>query len=181
MLSDPFPERIDPRKLFTRNGSISGAITLERLPRLSEYLSNNKGSSQASLHFGRDPNNRRLVSGPVKAEVHMLCQRCLKEMAVSLDSALNVLVLSGKQWNDDVLKSLPDELEAVHASEDELDVIALIEDELILSLPAVVYHEEQSCNEELNKLKASTAVIEDESTVKAFAGLQALKDKLNED
>jgi uncharacterized protein len=180
MSFDPFPERIEPRKLFARNGTVSGFIALGKLQRLCEYLSNKEGQIEVSLSFGRDVSNRRLLSGPINGTVHMLCQRCLKETSVSLHSELKVLVLSNRQWDEALEKSLPEDTEAVKMSDDEidLDVTALIEDELILSLPIVAHHEELDCSKELNKLKVTAQANEVGSGNKAFAGLEVLKNKI---
>lgn len=179
MFTAPFPERIDPRKLFTKNGTVSGVIPLGKLQRLNQYLSSKNSEVQASISFGRDASNRRLVSGPISAEVKMLCQRCLKETVVSLKSNLKVVVLSEKQWTDEVLATLAEDVEAVKATDEELDVHALIEDELILSLPAVAYHKGNDCNTEFNKLKSLNEEPQLNKEDNAFASLLSLKKELS--
>lgn len=62
-------------------------------------------------------------------------------------------------------------------SEQELNVQALIEDELILSLPLVPLHEDAACSQEWNSLKARTEVDEAQAPPKPspFAVLAQLK------
>ena len=180
MSLEPFPERVDPRKLFTRNGEVNGVVALSRLKRLGHYLSNENGQVEASLRFGRDESKQRLVSGSLKGNVQMLCQRCLSETTVELATELYVVVLGNTdKGNERARELLANDIDAVQVDEDDLDVLSLIEDELILGLPIVVMHAEKDCNNELNRLNVE-AVEAASTEVKpsAFAGLATLKKDL---
>lgn len=157
MSRDPFPEHTDANKLFARNGSLSAVLPLAKLERLVASLGD-PGLTQASqvlvdLEFGHDDEGRRRLQGSLQTSVKQLCQRCLQPMQQELDCNLDVLIMDSEQE----LHELPD---AVAAATDiivdeagELDVLALIEDELLLSLPVVPMHEDADCSAVLNELK----------------------------
>jgi len=71
------------------------------------------------------------------------CQRCLGPVRFRLDAVRNfVLVPAGHALGDPVDE--PEDTEQLHA-DPKLDVIALVEDEVILGMPMVADHEEGAC------------------------------------
>lgn len=171
MSTDRFPERIDPKKIFARQGSIVSDVPLRRFARLEESLSNTDGDVAVSLQFGHDANGRRRISGALRTRVQLQCQRCLEDLVLDLDVPMDVLVLA----SDAAARALPRELEAVVVEGDEeLDLLTLVEDELILSLPIVPMHEEQDCNRALERLNQAPAP-GTEQQESPFAKLRALK------
>lgn len=150
MSADRFPERIDPRRIFGQKRVISSEIPVSDLKRLGGYLSGSGGTVRAHLEFGHDENQRRLITGNLAARLPVQCQRCLGDMLLDIDTPVRVLVMSSEAQ----LRTLPAEAEAVVADEDGLDLLALVEDELILSLPIVAHHEHRQCNESLARLGA---------------------------
>ncbi|MDT8397931.1 MAG: YceD family protein [Pseudomonadales bacterium] len=145
MSFDPFPERIDAYQLFVGNSSINSEIPLSRFKRLKDYLSHDKGLVQVELNFNRDENQYRRVSGRISTKVQVLCQRCLQETSLELSPDVNVLVVS----DDAEAQAMLLECESVQADDKGLDLLALVEDELILSLPIVAYHAE-NCRSDVN-------------------------------
>lgn len=169
MSQDRFPERIDPHRIFARNGSISSEIPVSDLARLSGYLSESGGMVKVHLDFGYDENQRRLITGTLSSCLHVQCQRCLQDMPLDVDTGLRVLVMSSEAQ----VRALPAEVEAVVADEDKgLDLLALVEDELILSLPIVPHHADEHCNEDLDRLNRPP---EGEARASPFAKLRELK------
>jgi uncharacterized protein len=149
MSSAPFPERIDAVKLFARKGSVTADLPLARLQRFTDQLSGDTGHVSVDLLFGTDEEGRRLLSGTLDSDVTVSCQRCLQDMQWELHCDLSVLVFDAEEE----IQALPESQDAVAMPESGLDVVALIEDELILSLPMVPMHADPACNEVLNALK----------------------------
>lgn len=172
MSPDPFPERIDAVKLFSRNGAIKAVLPLARLPRLASCLADVEGDAdgdvQVALQFVLDEEGRRQLSGTLDATVRLVCQRCLQKMEQDLHSDLRLLVID----NDEALQELPEHEDAVLMEDEQLDLPALIEDELLLSLPLVPLHEDAGCNAALNALREEVVPPERNSP---FAVLAALK------
>lgn len=164
--------------MFARMGSITAALPLARLQRFTEQLSANSksGSVAVDLQFGTDEEGRRLLSGTLDARVQVVCQRCLQDMDEDLHCELSLLVFD----TEEELQQLPgggvgggeNGREGVVMAEEGLDVVALIEDELILSLPMIPMHADPACNRVLNQLKEAG---EAEGRPNPFAALAALK------
>ncbi len=165
MLSDHFPERVDAAKLFARFGRIEAALPLTRFTRLVPYLAGTEGLVQVNLQFGLDAEGRKLLTGSIAASLELVCQRCLKGMKQSVTSELSLLVFANQgeleqQMSAQAQESLEQDVllldemqpasEAADSESDktsdqsgqELDVIAVVEDELILSLPLAPMHED---------------------------------------
>lgn len=90
-----------------------------------------------------DPDTVR-VSGSVKAKVRLQCQNCLQPVEMNIDESYSY---DGKRRLDSPEK----EYFEVSAS-GELNILELIEDELLLSLPTFPRHE-TSCNHMVSELK----------------------------
>jgi uncharacterized protein len=93
------------------------------------------------LRFSRDEENRFVVSVRVEADLAVLCQRCLEPVPVSIRSENRLAVVG----NDDAARQLPSSLEPWVVEEEAADLWALVEDELILALPLVAYHDTEEC------------------------------------
>lgn len=170
MLSTPFPERIDAVKMFAREGSITAELPLARLQRLAGQLASDQGAVAVDLRFERDEEGRRVLSGTLGATVKVACQRCLQPMDLDLESSLRLFVVD----TEDELQELRDDQDGVVMPEDgNLDVQALVEDELLLSLPMIPMHEDTACNAALNALRDGEAPVE--SRPNPFAVLAGLK------
>ena len=170
MSSAPFPERIDAIKMFAREGSITAQLPLARLQRFNEQLSNSDGAVAVDLRFGRDEEGRRLLSGTLDTKVQVACQRCLQDMDLDLHCDMALLVFD----TEEEVAALHEDQDGVVMSEDgDLDVKALIEDELILSLPMIPMHDDIACSKVLNELKEDEAA--DANRSNPFAILAGLK------
>ncbi len=163
--------------MFARMGSITANLPLARLQRFTAQLSGeaNKGSEQRAiavdLTFGRDEEGRRLLSATLDGQVPVACQRCLQDMELKLHCALSLLVVD----TEEEVEKLPESRDGVVMTEDGLDVVALIEDELLLSLPMIPMHDDPSCNRALNQLKEGGSAASLESRPNPFAVLATLK------
>lgn len=147
MLTEPLPNALDVRKASARGVSISGTLKPLDLPRFKALLADETGEIRAVLAFSRDEENRPVVQVEISAEVAVICQRCLKSMALGLE-AENTL---GIVWNDDQAKHLPRHLDPLIVPEDEgCNLWELVEVELMLALPSFSYHDTQDCKEILS-------------------------------
>lgn len=147
MLTEPLPKTLDMRKAAARGVSIQGTLKPLELQRFSELLAASDGTIDATLAFSRDEENRYLVRVDLEAKVAVSCQRCLAPMPLELASSNTLAVL----WTDDEARHLPRHLDPV-ISEEAGDLWELVEDELILAMPAFSNHSEESCNEFLSGL-----------------------------
>jgi len=130
----------DPFKFAAEGGSVSGAIALADLRRLADVILDTSGEVVYSLsgEVGLDRKCRlRLKASGV---LPMQCQRCLARMEWPLDLEVALeLVRPGQSIPEEELEN--DEFDAIEATPD-LDVRALVEDEIVLAVPIAPRHED---------------------------------------
>lgn len=135
MSSEILPQRVLVRKLVDQCAEITGQVSLNMLQHLSSHVVNldNVG---ATLGFTRDENRKENIRVQVTANVTQECQRCLGPLQLSLivDSKLTVVA------HDDEARSLARDCETIVLDQGELDIPALIEEEILLALPIVPLH-----------------------------------------
>ncbi|SEK91277.1 YceD family protein [Nitrosovibrio tenuis] len=129
---------------FARNaGAQHGKIALSGLGRLQDYLAENSGELRYEITGALNRNAKPILQISVQGLIKLRCQRCLDELGHMLDLRTELLLAE----NEQELTSL-DEDESVDGilAEPDLDVFALIEDEIILSLPISPRHDESECS-----------------------------------
>lgn len=117
---------------------------------------------------GVDARERPVLRLKVSGRLPLQCQRCLQllDFELVLDSTLRLVpaAMLDAEMSDD-----PDEPDCVAAST-ELDLAALIEDEILLALPAYPRHEVGECSGAPDKETADGAV---SKKVTAFSTLES--------
>jgi len=155
MLTEPLPSTLDARKAAVRQASVSGVLSPAELPRLRDLLASENGEISAELQFSRDEEYRYLVQVRARATVEVVCQRCLGALQISLASD-NTLAFV---WTDEQASQLPRELDPVIAGDEPCNLRELVEDELMLAMPAFSYHDTEQCKQILADYDGSSAVI----------------------
>ncbi|WP_449371537.1 YceD family protein [Thiomonas sp.] len=129
---------------FARSeGALQGGVPLTDLPRLLELLSSTQGAAVqwALKGFERERIGMRpqaMVTLEVRAELPLICQRCLQEMRHPVDEAVDFrLVTAEPELTQAEIEAEDEALPAVRP----VDVLSLIEDQLILALPSVPMHD----------------------------------------
>lgn len=141
MLNEPLPSQIDIRKLATKGVEIAANFPVSRLKRFQEMLADEQGSVDAKLVFYIDEQGLRRVGGEVHSNVQVVCQRCLQPVPIRVDCSLNLAIV----WTDEDAQNLPKAIEPLIVGEELTDLADIVEEELILSLPFVNYHDLQAC------------------------------------
>ena len=119
---------------------LSGTLPVAGLSRLNEGLHDANGNLDYRVEGALDRHDRPLLRLRVSGVVQLQCQRCLNALAhtVAVDNAVRLVAAEKleSEYDDD-----PDEPDCVAAS-NAFDLAALIEDEVLLALPAYPRHEE---------------------------------------
>ena len=137
------PAVIDTLEFARSAQESSGNVRVSALQRLEDLLYDSAGSLSFSLRGGRDDRNRPLLVVRVTGALHLQCQRCLGLLDYPLELSNTLLVVpAGAQPADD--PEDPDAPDTIEAN-GELDVAALVEDEVLLSLPLAPRHAEGEC------------------------------------
>lgn len=177
MAERQLPEFIAPFKLARQRQSLLGRLPLSGMPRLAEE--SQKGDAEVALEFGYDDMGVPHMRGKVVATVQQRCQRCMELMPLALD--LNVEL--GFAMNDEQARQISAGYEPCVLSEDHVSLSELIEDEILLALPAVPMHKDDSCQPWLadNRAEQEQQAQEDKAERKnpfaVLAGMDFKKDK----
>jgi len=149
-MSKSMPELLDPRVAAAHGDRYRGDLPLATLPRLSSLVETGQladdqgpGGGQAAyrLAFFRDEQGRGLVEGSVRAQLRLRCQRCTEGYDLSVDACFKLAVVAGL----DEAEALPDAYEPLLLEEPLIRPRDLVEDELILAVPAVPRHADGDC------------------------------------
>lgn len=162
------PRQGDPRKFAQQGISLQGLVPVNLLPRMAEALQDTTGEIQADLVFGLSEEKKKIVTGHVQANLSLLCQRCLNPVTVSVESDISL----GIVWDEEHAASLPEYLDPWIVGEGAADLYDMIEEEMLLSLPAVAYHEELCVD---SKLFSSGKPVEVKKEKNPFQVLEQLK------
>ena len=141
MLTSRLPDRVEPYKLAARAERLEGLVALAGFERLAEQVGAQSGECQVWLDFAIDSQGRREIRGRLEAELQLPCRRCLEPMAQRVESEF----LLGMVTSDTLAAELPSSHEPVLVEDEQLNLLAVVEDELLLSLPQSVYHDEAHC------------------------------------
>ena len=127
---------------FTR--SLHGKITLDECTRLKDYLADSRGELEYKINGILDKNDKSILQVIIKGEINLFCQRCLGKLAHALNLKSTLFLAE----NEKELSYLDEDesVEGILATTD-IDIIELIEDEIILSLPISPRHRENDCSE----------------------------------
>ena len=126
---------------FAGNGrGIRGEIPFKELSRLDDMLLDSAGTL-AYVVQGARANDRNVLEVSLSGVVHLRCQRCLGDLEFPIKVSSRLKLASAEEL-DAVDEDDEDEyIEAVS----QLDVIELVEDELLLSLPFSPKHPDGAC------------------------------------
>ncbi len=137
MFARPFIDSVD----FARNGKeLRGEMALSALSRLGDVLANSEGTLTYILR-GRHDDGRDMLNVSLQGVCTLRCQRCLNELKYPVNTDSRLLLLPADEL--DAFEE-DDDVDAIEA-DSRLDVVALIEEELLLALPFAPRHPEGEC------------------------------------
>jgi len=131
---------IDSLVFGVEGASLQGEVPLATLARLADLLVDVTGSLAYRLEGGVGSRDRAQLLLEVDGMLSLCCQRCLEPLAYAVELrslfefVANDSELTQEELEDDSRDFLP--------AEKELDVLALIEDEILLALPTVPRHDD---------------------------------------
>lgn len=134
---DCLPVQIEPIGLADVGRSFRGELGLEGMQRLEPLLFDAEGRLRVQLAFHLDERRIRVLEGSIDGCVRLVCQRCLQAVAFPLALALRLGIVSSEAE----IERLPEGYEPLLVDGDTLHTVDVIEDEILLALPAVPMHE----------------------------------------
>ncbi len=142
------------------------------MPLPASYLCNEEDVIDVDLLFSLDELRIRTITGNAKGRVHMTCQRCLEPVDVDVLAEFNLAIA----FNEEKAKQLPRYYDPLIVEEEDIELLQVIEEELILSLPLVPYHADCSIQTQFgDEDMAQEAEIEKPNPFSVLAQLKADK------
>lgn len=158
---------IDSLEFAHNNQSLQGSISIGNLERLHSYLAHTSGELAYLISGMLDGDDKPLLEISINGDIDLICQRCLKKMQYTLNIKTRLILAQSEhelsRYDDDIF------VEAIYAS-NELDALALIEDEIILSLPISPRHQDTNCH--LSSKDKIHSTIDKEHPFAALASLK---------
>ena len=173
MSGGQLPAYVDARRAFLQETELQGTVELSRIPRFAETLASERAELEVRLDFAIADNGQRTITGYIKADCDVTCQRCLEPMAVSWEDEVALVLLDTEAQ----AKQLDSEWDPWIWTEPKMELADLVEEQLLLSMPVVSYHGDGSCADKLGYIPNAET---DSETSEAgrenpFAVLKALK------
>ncbi|EIJ42863.1 putative metal-binding protein, possibly nucleic-acid binding [Beggiatoa alba B18LD] len=168
MLKD-LPELIDPIRLAQQGVNLRGLLPIAQMTRIHDSLCDTQGDVAIDWQFSKDEQARPIIQGTLKAQLVITCQRCLQPMVFELNAPVALMILRSEQDEEDV----PEPFEALTLEKTPVSLSDMIEDELVLAIPIVTYHEQ--CPQHDYVLPDSTPIIESKPVQNPFTILSTLK------
>lgn len=139
-------ERVEPRRLVAKEGSLEGEIVASELSRLRADIVSARQSAviHVRLGFSEDFQRRVLIAGRIWAHLALQCQRCLGPAEWPVDIAIHAMAVT----SEDAAESVPRDLEPVILEPEGLLPATLVEDELLLDMPVAPRCTEPHCTEQ---------------------------------
>lgn len=135
MYARPYIDSLD----FARNGKrISGLVPIAELPRLQEFLDSPQGALDYILQGGMDHLGRPILDVNLHGSCQLRCQRCLDALDYAIQHEMRLLLCD--QAGLDELDDDEEDFDGILA-EEHMDVVALLEDEILLGLPIAPRHD----------------------------------------
>ena len=185
-------ERVDPWRACRRELVFAGDALLSAMPRLAAALAGSESTDASvdagldaastgeaaryELRFGRDRQGRSVVLGRVQARLRLPCQRCLEDVEIPVDAPIALALI---RRDEDAL-DLPEHLDPWLVTEERLNALDLVEDELLLAVPQIPRHPAGVCGPGLSAGDGIEAPAADtdagsDATRRPFAILASLK------
>ena len=166
------PVEVDPFKLVEQGRQFEGRIPLGDFPRLQDLLYvDNKKLVEVDLEFTRTETGLPIIKGQIKAEMQMVCNRCLDSTGLLVDAKPEVVLVS----SDEQAERLQEGFDIWLVEDQKLFIQDFIEDELLLAMPLVISHDECEPARELIEALPEDENSEEQQQENPFAALKDLK------
>ena len=167
------PKLIDPVKSATIRSDYQGVMMSSDMDRLTGAVATVDQTIDAEVKFDKDAQGLNFFTGSLSTNVELICQRCNEQFAHSIHTTFCYSPV--KDLDDERVDELPEVYEPVQVNDHgEINLIQLLEDELILSLPIVALHAEEDCSVKRDNMQFGKIEPADERP-NPFAVLKELK------
>ena len=136
------PHEIDPFRLVESRAELQGTVPLKQFKRLRPLLVDDSGAISVVLNFDMDELGAPCITGTIKAELALVCQRCLERYDFPVEQQLALAWIRSEKDAE----ALPLRYEPYLVETIPLILNDVIEDELLLAIPQIPMHDESECD-----------------------------------
>lgn len=166
----PLPRLGDPRKFAQQGARLSGYLPVDQMRRIQGLVLESGAQAKVDLVFDISEEGKLVVEGRASADVDFTCQRCLGAVTLPIEAVVELAIVR----SEEDAKRLPRRLDPWILPEDgNTDLYTIVEEEMLLSLPAVALHPEPCIDERL--LSSGEPVEEVKPEKNPFQVLEQLK------
>jgi uncharacterized protein len=175
-MQNRLPERVDPFSMADSSRRLSGQVPAGRLKRLASLLETTDSLLAIELAFGIGEQGIRTVSGIVRGELLLTCQRCLGRMRFPVDIDFTLALARSLEQAE----RSPAGLDPLIVDHDTVSIVEMVEDEVLLSLPLIPSHQEidGGCAPgSADRLEDQGEATDSQASASPFAVLAGLKNR----
>ena len=127
----------------------AGFLEISALPKVAEDASSVEPGDgfqwEVKTHFANSPGSepQQILELAVKGRIHLVCQSCLQDCGLDLAQQSRFVIVATEE-EADTFPMEDDQQEPLVASQ-HFDLLGLIEDEILLSMPLIPKHPEGAC------------------------------------
>ena len=172
---------VDPFRQASLGAEYEGEFPLERMPRLRDLLVGEPGGSlRYRLRFSQPGSRRHRLEGELETTVALPCQRCFRPSRHEVETQFAFELVESEAE----LGLLDETQEGLLVENERISLPQLLEDEILLALPAIAVHADVSeCRgsdwqQWMDAEQAKDVVENGEQQENPFAALAGLKGEL---
>ncbi|WP_127956402.1 23S rRNA accumulation protein YceD [Serratia microhaemolytica] len=167
------PLTIDAARAAQKRLDYAGVYAPGQVTRVAESVVSVESDVSVELSFNIDNQRLVVITGHAELTVALMCQRCSEKFTQHIRTTYCFSPVA----SDEQAEALPEGYEPIEVDEfGQVDLLAMIEDEIILSLPVVPVHESEHCEVSEADMVFGTLPAEAEKP-NPFAVLASLKIK----
>ncbi|WAW10645.1 YceD family protein [Oxalobacter vibrioformis] len=132
----------DPGEFCRKNQQREGRVKVADLERLSVVCASKSGELQWAVTGRISPSGHSQLDLTVKGRIDLICQRCLEAFSFDLDSRAAIILAGSEEAADEIEDALDDDdpTEVIVGGE-KIDILVLVEDEVLLTIPLSPRHD----------------------------------------
>ncbi|WP_455818082.1 23S rRNA accumulation protein YceD [Pseudomonas cerasi] len=136
------PLTLDAARSAQKRLDYQGVYTPEQVERIAESVVSVDSDVECVMSFAIDEQRLAVLKGTAEVSVTLCCQRCNK----TFPQHVHVSYCFSPIVTDEQAEALPEAYEPINVNEfGETDLLAMVEDEIILALPVVPVHDSEHC------------------------------------
>ncbi len=167
-MTEHLPDRLDLLAAAEAGREFRGRIALASLDRVVPLLASPAGDLQVVMQLGKDPDGTYRLSGSIRGNVVLECQRCLEAFTRTLDVEFRL----GLVRSQEAAARLPRGYEPLLVTVEPSSIADIVSDEVLLALPFAPVHDDMNECHGLYEDYQSPAEAQRENPFAVLAGLK---------